>query len=123
MIDPGKIAVNARKQLGGLDLSSLGRLTRTTAVVSQAGRRERPASSKGFLGGFLLGALIGVVIALLLAPRRGDDIRSMVSTSASELKVRVTELVHQVRAEGEPMVVAPRREFASEPAIERTYGG
>lgn len=127
MIDPGKIAVNARKQLGGLDLSSLARLTRTAPDVRRAGRREQTTSQNGFLGGFvlgaLLGALIGVAIALLLAPRRGDDTRTMVSASASEMRSRVTEIVHQVRSEGAPIGVAPRREFASEPAIERTYGG
>lgn len=123
MIDPGKIAVNARKQLGGLDLSSLAKLTRTAPDVRRAGRREQTTSQDGFLGGFVLGALLGVAIALLLAPRRGDDTRTMVSASASEMRSRVTEIVHQVRSEGEPIGVAPRREFASEPAIERTYGG
>lgn len=109
MSDTGKTAMRARKQLGNLDSRS----------VTQ---RERASSWHGTLGGFVLGAVVGVVIALLLAPRRGEETRSMMSMSTGDLRDRATGLVHQMRADPEPSPAQPWRSVASEPAIERTFG-
>lgn len=127
MRDLGTTAINVRKQLSNLDLSalklsSLKEHTPTDRDVSKIRKRESDASSRGFLGGFLLGAVVGVLIALLFAPRRGDEARRMVSQSTEVLRGKSTGLVHQVRPDAEPAIAPPRREYPSEPAIERTFG-
>ncbi len=105
----GKTASAARKQLAPLD-------------VGQMRQGKRASSTRGFLGGVLLGVAVGVLIAVLTAPRRGDETRRIVRASASGVRSRATALVHQVRSEAEPVALPPRRDVASEPAIERTFG-
>lgn len=105
----GKTASAAGKQLASLD-------------VGQMRQRKRASATRGFLGGILLGVAVGVLIALLTAPRRGDETRRIVSASAAKVRSRAIGLVHQVRSEAEPVAVPPRRDSASAPAIERTFG-
>lgn len=122
MSDLKKTARNARKQLEHLDLSALRGMNLDDVDLRFLRKREEEAASKGFLGGFLLGALVGAVIALILAPRRGDETRELVAHTAGDLKVKATDLVHQVRSDGDTTVNEADRELDSEPAIERNFG-
>ncbi len=102
--------MSVRRQSGNLSIGPL--------------RQERQAVAwRAFPGGFLLGAVMGVLIALLLAPRRGEETpRRTVSMSARKLREGAAGLVRQARADAQPGFVQPRRDVASEPAIERTFG-
>lgn len=75
---------------------------------------EKNQNSGGYLGGLVVGVLIGAGAALLLAPKRGEELRdelaqnasqwkdkaagsgSTLSERAQELKDRATELSHTV---------------------------
>jgi len=122
MSDLKKTAKNARKQLENLDLSALRNVSLDDVDLNFLRRREEEAASKGFLGGFLLGALVGAVLALVFAPRRGNETREFVAHTAGDLKVKATDLVHQVRPDSERAVDQPIREFDTESAIERNFG-
>lgn len=122
MNDLKKTARQARKQLDNIDLSALKGLSLDDVDLNFFRKREEEAASKGFLGGFLLGALVGAVIALVFAPRRGEETREMVAHTAGDLKVRATDLVHQVRADTEETGESAGNAFDNEPAIERNFG-
>ena len=109
MSDLGKTVLGARRRLG-------------TSSVEMERQREQSSSWQGFLGGYLLGTVVGMVIALLIAPRRGEETRRVLSASAGELRDRATGLVHQARSDAEPSSAAPRRDVTTGPAIERTFG-
>jgi len=122
MNDLKTTAKNARKQLENLDLSGLRGPSLDDVDLNFLLKREEEAASRGFLGGFLLGALIGAVLALVFAPRRGEETRELVAHTAGDLKVKATDLVHQVRADTEDTVESANNAFDGEPAIERNFG-
>lgn len=122
MSDLRKSAKKARKQIGNLDLSSLRGMHLEDVDLNFLRKREEEAASKGFLGGFLLGVLVGAVIALVFAPRRGEETRELVAHTAGDLKVKATDLVHQVRSDGDGTVEPVTSELDTEPAIERNFG-
>ena len=64
-------------------------------------RREDEAESSGFFGGFALGVVVGAILALVFAPMRGEETRGLVAERASQLKDRATDLVAQVRGDGD----------------------
>ncbi len=116
MADLRKEAQRARKRVEGLDFSVdldqlRGRLPDNLAW-SMLRQREDEAESRGFFAGFLLGAVVGAVLALIFAPQRGEETRGMVMHKA-------TDLVHQVRGEGNETRVDLSAEA---PAIEREFG-
>ncbi len=122
MSDLKKTAKQARKQLENLDLSALRGLSLDDVDLNFLRKREEEAASKGFLGGFLLGALVGAVLALVFAPRRGEETRELVAHTAGDLKVKATDLVHQVRSDTEETVEGANNSLDNEPAIERNFG-
>jgi len=122
MNDLKKTAKNARKQLENLDFSALRGMNLDDLDLNIFRKREEEAASKGFLGGFLLGVLIGAVIALMFAPRRGEETRELVAHTAGDLKVKATDLVHQVRSDSEETFDEANRDFDDGPAIERNFG-
>ncbi len=77
----------ARHRASGFDLEQL--------------RREDEAESHGFFAGFGLGVLAGIVIALVFSPWKGEQTREIVAERAVQLKGRATDLVAQVRGEGD----------------------
>jgi hypothetical protein len=96
---------SARRQLDELDLR----------------KREDEAASRGFVGGFALGILVGAILALIFAPRTGSETRGMVAGTATDLKHKATDLVHQVTSD-DPDPGAPVTGLGEEPAIEREIG-
>ena len=96
----------ARQQLAELDLLR---------------QREDDAASRGFIGGFALGVLVGAILALIFAPRAGSETRGMVAGTASDLRHKATDLVHQVTSTDDEMP-APPATLGEEPAIEREFG-
>ncbi len=75
-------------------------------------RREDEAESHGFFAGFGLGVLVGVVLALVFSPWKGEQTREVVAERAVQLKDRATDLVAQVRGDGDETAT-------SDAAIER----
>lgn len=69
---------------------------------------EQKNTASGFLGGLFAGALIGAGIALLLAPKRGEELREdlahnaneWTSTGATALADRAQELKEQASRVG-----------------------
>ncbi len=51
-----------------------------------------PGEGGGYLRGLVTGALVGAATALLLAPKRGEDIRQDLADSAGRLKEKAEEL-------------------------------
>jgi len=84
-------------------------------------KREDEAASRGFLGGFALGVLVGALLALIFAPRPGSETRGMMAGTASELRHKASDLVHQVTANGSDGEGGPAG-LGDEPAIEREIG-
>lgn len=79
-------------------------------------KREGEAESSGFVSGFVLGVVVGAVLALVFAPFKGEETRHVVAERAVQLKDRATDLVAQVRGEGEDAA------DDDGPAIEREIG-
>jgi len=84
-------------------------------------KREDEAASKGFIGGFALGVLVGAILALIFAPRTGSETRDTLAGTASGLKHKATDLVHQV-AQDEADQPTAQGGLGDEPAIEREIG-
>jgi len=74
---------------------------RVSEVDLEQLRREDEAESSGFFAGFGLGVLVGVVLALVFSPWKGEQTREVVAERAVQLKDRATDLVAQVRGDGE----------------------
>lgn len=51
-----------------------------------------PGEGGGYLRGLVTGALVGAATALLLAPKRGEDIRQDLADSAGRLKEKAEDL-------------------------------
>jgi len=64
-------------------------------------KREDEAESSGFFAGFALGIVVGAILALIFAPWKGEQTRERVTERAVQLKDRATDLVAQVRGDGE----------------------
>lgn len=58
---------------------------------------ERKGGGGGFLFGLVLGALAGAGAALMLAPRRGEEMRQQLMERGAELTGRATELTSRAR--------------------------
>ena len=88
-------------------------------------RREDEAESSGFFGGFALGVVVGAILALVFAPMRGQETRGLVAERASQLKDRATDLVAQVRGDGDDQTDAPgpATEREGNDSAERAEGG
>jgi gas vesicle protein len=106
MSDMKKRAKKARKQLEHLDLDISALKDKLPKDFDPADlhllrKREDEAASNGFMSGFLLGILVGAVLALIFAPKRGDETREIVAHTATDLKDKATDLVHQAKGEGD----------------------
>lgn len=51
-------------------------------------------------GGFLLGVLVGAGAALLLAPKRGDELRHDLTDNAEKLKAQGSDLLETAKSKG-----------------------
>jgi gas vesicle protein len=54
-----------------------------------------------FLAGFLIGGLIGAATALLLAPKSGEETRTIIKTKGIELKDKATETTAELKTRAE----------------------
>ncbi|MEX0709751.1 MAG: YtxH domain-containing protein [Chloroflexota bacterium] len=54
-----------------------------------------------FLAGILIGGLIGAAIGLLLAPRRGEELRDQVGEFVGEKRAAFDEAINEGRAAAE----------------------
>jgi gas vesicle protein len=99
------IMKRARHQLEDLDLR----------------KREDEAASRGFIGGFALGVLVGAILALIFAPRAGSETRDTLAGTASGLKHKASDLMHQVTSD-EADQSPSQSGLGDEPAIEREIG-
>ncbi len=52
--------------------------------------------SSGYVRGLITGVLVGAATALILAPKRGDEIRQDLSEGASKVKERAADLTGTV---------------------------
>src|SRR5215210_3704869 len=77
----------ARKRASDLNLEQL--------------RREEEAENSGFFAGFGLGLAVGALLALVFAPWKGEQTREIVAERAVQLKDRASDLVAQVRGDGD----------------------
>ncbi|HVL25030.1 MAG TPA: YtxH domain-containing protein [Thermomicrobiales bacterium] len=84
-------------------------------------KREDEAASRGFIGGLALGILVGAILALIFAPRTGSETRGMVAGTATDLKHKATDMVHQVKSD-ETANGPAATGLGEEPAIEREIG-
>jgi gas vesicle protein len=55
------------------------------------------------LKGLLIGWLVGAAVALVYAPRRGEEIRSILREKSLELKDQATEKVEETRSRAEEL--------------------
>jgi len=75
---------------------------------------RRGSSNMGsMLMGFLIGGLIGAAATLLMAPRSGPEIRSLLRDKSMELKDMATDKLDQTRSRAEH-VLDDTRSMASE---------
>ncbi|CAA9557617.1 MAG: hypothetical protein AVDCRST_MAG43-1601 [uncultured Thermomicrobiales bacterium] len=85
-------------------------------------RRLGSVVSSGFAVGFLLGVLLGALIAVIVTPRKGQDVRHLLTGAGSRLKGNAIGLVQRPRADQTSPRVRIAGNFAEEPAIEREIG-
>lgn len=63
----------------------------------------------GFMAGVLIGGAIGVAAGLLLAPKSGDEMRTMLSERSQELRDKADELTAAARERMTSATTAGRR--------------
>jgi gas vesicle protein len=61
----------------------------------------RDSGFGSFLAGVVIGGLIGAAIGLLLAPRKGDEIREQVGEFVGEKRAAISEAINEGRAAAE----------------------
>jgi gas vesicle protein len=54
-----------------------------------------------FASGLALGGIIGASIALLLAPKSGEEVRSLISDKSTDLRDQISGKVDEVRGKAE----------------------
>jgi gas vesicle protein len=117
MADMKKRAKKARKQLEHLDLDLSALKDKLPKDFDPTDlhlmrKREDEAASTGFVSGLLLGVLVGAILALIFAPKRGDETRELVAHTATDLKDKAVDLVHQAKSDGEGEELAAKAEEA-----------
>lgn len=101
--------------LSDLDLDKVRNALGISKVdLTELHKREDEAAAKGFIGGFLLGLIVGGILALIFAPKRGDEMRGMVTERAAQVTGMASDLMHQARHD--------EAGAQDEPAIEREIG-
>lgn len=69
------------------------------------------ARGRSVLFTFFAGALVGAGVGLLLAPRRGSEIRKMMAESAEELRSRASETLEQSQDQASRVVERGREMY------------
>ena len=54
-----------------------------------------------FASGLALGGIIGASIALLLAPKSGEEVRSLINDKSNDLRDQISDKVGEVRGKAE----------------------
>ncbi|MPZ20029.1 MAG: hypothetical protein GEV06_19250 [Luteitalea sp.] len=77
--------------------------------------------NRGLLMGFFAGLLVGAGLGLLLAPRRGSEVRRTVAASAGDLRRRASETLHQSQEQMSHAVEVGRDAYGrARDVVERT---
>lgn len=58
---------------------------------------EKNKSGGGFFGGFVVGGVIGFVAGMILAPRSGDETRSLFSDRGQEFRDKAEDFIAEVK--------------------------
>jgi gas vesicle protein len=66
-----------------------------------------------FAGGLALGSLIGAGVALLLTPRSGEEMRSMIEDKSSDMMGQISGKVNEMRGQAEQQIDSAKREANS----------
>lgn len=61
-------------------------------------------SATKFLAGFLVGGAIGAVAGILLAPKSGEETRTLIAESAKDVAKRADATVKEIQAKADDVV-------------------
>jgi len=66
-----------------------------------------------FASGLALGGIIGAGVALLLAPKSGEDVRTMISDKSNDFREQITGKVEEVRDKAEQQIGSVKQQMSA----------